>query len=277
VTRFFDTYRRFYQTTGTPLEPNRFQQRWRVIIEENKGLFQGARVLDIASHDGRWSFAALKAGAAYVEGVEARAELVRRALANFTHYGIARSQYNFVCQDAVKYLANARLAEFDVVLNLGFFYHTLKHLEILENMARTKAKSFIIDTAVNMSNDAVITIVLEDVNSLLAAIDHLNSDTSTVPSGRISRLALKWMLDYVGYDCAEMDWHRLVNDFVECEEYEKRMRSTFIATRVRADVDRAQPTTSFRMSRWWGLLRRADDRGRVCREGLRAETRVDPG
>jgi len=70
--RFFDEYSRFYQTTGPLPKPNRFQQRWRMIIDPNGDLFQGARVLDIASHDGRWSFAALKAGAEFVEGVEGR-------------------------------------------------------------------------------------------------------------------------------------------------------------------------------------------------------------
>src|SRR5262249_25497686 len=137
---------------------------------------------------------------------------------------------------------------------LGFFYHTLKHLEILENMARTKAQSFIIDTTVNMSSEAIITISLEDANSLMTAINHLNSNTSTVPIGRVSRLALKWMLEYVGYDCVEMDWHRLVNDFVECEGYEQRRRSTFIATRVREGIARAEPATSFQMSRWRGFV-----------------------
>jgi 23S rRNA G2069 N7-methylase RlmK/C1962 C5-methylase RlmI len=118
--RFFDEYSRFYQTTGTGLEPNRLYQRWRMIIDQNRALYHGARVLDLASHDGRWSFSALKAGAQFVKGVEARAELVRRAHENFAYYGVPSSCYHFVCEDAVKFLSENRM-KFDIVLNLGFF------------------------------------------------------------------------------------------------------------------------------------------------------------
>jgi hypothetical protein len=229
--RFFDEYSRFYQTTGTLLKPNRFQQRWRMIIDLHRDLFQGARVLDLASHDGRWSFAALKAGAKFVEGVEGRPELVRRALENFAFYSIPTSSYRFVCQDVVKYLGEKELSKFDIVLNLGFFYHTLKHLVILEDMARTDAKTFIVDTVVNLADSACISVGLREVNSLMNAIDHLNSGASTVPIGSVSRTALKLMLEHIGYDCIEIDWHELVTEFAECEAYEARTRGTFIATR----------------------------------------------
>jgi len=47
----------------------------RLAIEQNREVFAGARVLDIASHDGRWSLAALESGAAHVIGVAPRAEV----------------------------------------------------------------------------------------------------------------------------------------------------------------------------------------------------------
>jgi len=40
-------------------------------------------------------------------------------------------------------------------------------------MARTQASTFIIDTGLDMSNDPVITIHLDVVNSMMNAIDHL--------------------------------------------------------------------------------------------------------
>lgn len=112
------------------------------------------------------------------------------------------------------------------MLNLGFFYHTLKHLVIVEDMARTGAKTFIFDTKVNGSNSACISVSMRNVNSLM-----LNSGASAVPIGAVSRTALKLMLEHVGYDCIEIDWHELVTDFTECEAYEARTRGTFIATR----------------------------------------------
>jgi hypothetical protein len=236
--RFFDSYERFYDTSGTRRIPNRFHQRWRMIVEQNAQLFAGARVLDLASHDGRWSFAALKAGAAFVEGVEGREELISRATANFAHYGVSASSYRFVCGDAVRHLASDP-GRFDLVLNLGFFYHTMKHLEILEHMARTEARAFIIDTQVAMTEAPIISVAREDPGSLMLAIDHLDAGAALVPVGTPSRAAVAMMLDYVGYDCVETDWRALVEDFEGCDTYRTGQRTTFVAHR-RARPDRVK-------------------------------------
>ena len=39
---------------------------------------RGPRVLDLGCHDGRWSFAAIEAGACHVIGSEARAQLAKK-------------------------------------------------------------------------------------------------------------------------------------------------------------------------------------------------------
>jgi len=61
--RFFDTYPQFYRTSNTAARPDRLNDRYRAIIDFNRGIIQGSTILDIASHDGRWSFAAIKSGA----------------------------------------------------------------------------------------------------------------------------------------------------------------------------------------------------------------------
>lgn len=227
--RFFDTYPRFYETTATRRLPNRLAQRWEMMIERNGDVFRGARVLDLASHDGRWSFAALKAGAAYVEGVEARPDLVRHAAENFAHYQVEREQFSFECNDVVTYLNQTKgVRRFDVVLNLGFFYHTLKHLEILEGCAALGVKTMIIDTGLSVSADPVIELSWDQVADPRHAIDHLGAGRETAPVGRVSRAALAMMLDYAGFDCTEMPWSEC-SDFSECMEYKAGSRSTFVA------------------------------------------------
>ena len=62
VMEFFDKYSRFFDTSSVGNWPDRLNSRYRAIISANKSLFDGARVLDLASHDGRWSYAALDAG-----------------------------------------------------------------------------------------------------------------------------------------------------------------------------------------------------------------------
>ena len=56
---FFDQYPRFYDTSETFAYPSRLNLRHEAIFAENTDIFEGRRVLDIASHGGRWSFAAL--------------------------------------------------------------------------------------------------------------------------------------------------------------------------------------------------------------------------
>src|SRR4051795_7628198 len=76
---FFERFPRFYETSETSSFPWRLNLRHEAIFGEDGDLFAGARVLDVASHDGRWSLAALEAGAASVLGIEARPDLVANA------------------------------------------------------------------------------------------------------------------------------------------------------------------------------------------------------
>src|SRR5579863_7632854 len=79
---FFDSYPRFFSTSDTAAAPDRLNQRYRALIQSNAGIISGRRVLDIASHDGRWSLAAHKASAEHVLGIEARQHLVDAARDN---------------------------------------------------------------------------------------------------------------------------------------------------------------------------------------------------
>jgi hypothetical protein len=67
---FIDEFPQFYSTSQTGAVPNRLNQRYRACLEWNEPVIRGNRILDIASHDGRWSFAALKTGASHVVGIE---------------------------------------------------------------------------------------------------------------------------------------------------------------------------------------------------------------
>ncbi|MGZ0165843.1 MAG: hypothetical protein ACKVII_18110 [Planctomycetales bacterium] len=53
---FFDQYQQFYETGITP-NANRLRWRYDAIINANADILEGAKVLDVASHNGRWSAA----------------------------------------------------------------------------------------------------------------------------------------------------------------------------------------------------------------------------
>jgi hypothetical protein len=53
------------------------------LFAKNRDIFDGAQALELASHDGRYSFAALKTGAAHVTGVQVRENLIQKVQETF--------------------------------------------------------------------------------------------------------------------------------------------------------------------------------------------------
>ena len=57
---FFDDYPRFRETSNVASSLDRLNFRYSHVIDRNRRLLEGKRVLDIASHDARFTFAALR-------------------------------------------------------------------------------------------------------------------------------------------------------------------------------------------------------------------------
>jgi hypothetical protein len=219
--QFFDKFNRFYNTSQTSPFPHRLNGRYEAIIARNTNLLSGAKILDIASHDGRWTFAALQAGASYVKGIEPRQELIDNAIETFAHYEIAPARYIFKCGDVFDLLADE---SFDVVLCLGFFYHTIRHAELLDRIERTGARFVIIDTEVTPTSDELPITTTDDPrlifnnpygiqllrdpvsNQQMACHDSLTRDGFTLV-GRPSRAAVQYLSNHFGYSCTNYDWH----------------------------------------------------------------------
>jgi hypothetical protein len=96
---FFEQFPRFYLTSSTAATTARLNLRYEAIFGENRDIFAGALVLDLGSHDGRWSLAALATGARSVIGVEAWPQLVKAATENLGAYGYGADRATFVTGD----------------------------------------------------------------------------------------------------------------------------------------------------------------------------------
>ncbi|HET9422473.1 MAG TPA: methyltransferase domain-containing protein [Nocardioides sp.] len=155
---FADDYPRFIELSdlapegpdrrsAIELQRNRMNERYEAMFASNRDIFQGARVLDLASHDGRWSFAALKSGAAHVTGVEVRQSLIDRAQEAFAFYGQDPETYRFVRGDLFEVLAREKF-DVDVVLCFGFLYHTYRHTELMYRLHNLAPTHMIVDTMV---------------------------------------------------------------------------------------------------------------------------------
>ena len=144
---FAEDYPRFMEVSELTPQPERTNERYEALFASNRDIFDGARVLDLASHDGRYSFAALKTGAAHVTGVEVRESLVHKAQETFAFYGQDPETYRFVCGDIFEVLAREKF-DVDVVLCLGFLYHTYRHTELMYRLHHLAPKHLILDTMV---------------------------------------------------------------------------------------------------------------------------------
>jgi hypothetical protein len=228
---FFEQYPRFYQTSGTGLTAARLNLRYEAIFGENRDIFAGASVIDIASHDGRWSLAALATGARSVVGIEPRPELVDAATENLAQYGYGADRARFITGDAHEVLRTQSL-EADVVLCLGFLYHTLRYNELLDGIRRTGARHLIIDTfsPFMMQPTSNVNVVTEYADEEGKAVADAYSHGPKVLVGRPNLAAIHTMVKAYDYELERLsDWAGLIRDntgAVDCDDYANRQRIT---------------------------------------------------
>ena len=224
---FFDDYPLFYDSDSTAAHPRRLNLRHRAIIESNRDILQGARVLDLASHDGRWSFAALKAGAAHAIGVEAREQLVDKAGKTFAEYGMPTDRYEFIRGDLFRVL-ETKSFEVDVVLCLGFVYHTLRYGELFRGIRATRARHCILDSRVVLGHEPLVHLKVNRTTAQGNAAEDALSSGQQALAGWPSVPALELMLGVYDIDVAQrFDWPSLMaSEGVRVHGYEKGERVT---------------------------------------------------
>lgn len=187
---------------------HRLEQRHRLIIDPFQPQIEGARVLDIAAHDGRWSYALAHAGAAEVVGVEARQELIDR----FAHFpeDVFRDRITLVCNDLFAEI-EARVAageQFDVVALYGIFYHIMDHFRLLSLIRRLRPELIIIDSEFIKADNAMVQVLKEEISNPLNAVTEVAGITQTVV-GIPSRRATQFMAEALGMDLSWVD-HALI-------------------------------------------------------------------
>ena len=233
---FFDAYPRFCSLdTGAPgrlNDPNRLNERHRALIESNQNIIQGRSVLDIASHDGRWSFAAHKAGARLVLGIEAREALVQHAYQNMRAYQVPDDRVQFVVGDVFDKLDGLSVGDFETVFCLGFVYHTMHHVLLLNKIARLRPQHIVLDTVIDLSPDPIIVLRRESVaRPTTGAIADLG-DPQQALVGTPTKSALDLMLVSAGYIPSYYDWHQAgVRSWDNLGEYEDGTRVSLVAAR----------------------------------------------
>lgn len=195
--RFFDHYSSFVETSETGPVLDRLNARYLTLIHANRALIDGASVLDLASHDGRFSFAALQNGAKRVVGIESEPGLVEKARANMARYDVPADRYEFVNGDM--YQEIEAVEPCDIVFCFGILYHVNDHLSLLTLIAETNPRFVIVDTNISTLEPAVI----EIRNPLAGSPPPPGSQLEGYPS----RAALDAMFSSLGWSHTYVDWN----------------------------------------------------------------------
>ena len=190
---------------------HRLDQRHRLIIDPFQPQIAGARVLDIAAHDGRWSYALAHAGAEEVVGVEARADLVAR-FAKFPDTPF-KPRVKLHCNDLFAEI-ETRIAAgetFDVVAVYGIFYHIMDHFRLLSLIRKLGPRLIIIDSEFIKADNAMVQVLKEEVSNPLNAVTEVEGQAHTVV-GVPSRRATEFMAEALGMELTWVDHALLLGD-----------------------------------------------------------------
>jgi len=225
MNKFFDRHPRFFESEVGG-HSKRLNARYKCFMEYRPDLIQNKTILDIASHDGRWSFAALHNQAKYVVGIDANQQSVNRGREIFAANNIDTNRYSLIHEDINYYLLSPSGIRFDTVFLLGFFYHIHNHCSLLKQILRLYPKHIILDT--NIVNDEQPVIAYRNIDIYAGSNQFGYKDGSVSLEGVPSRAYLYTLFSYLNLNkVEEYKWtdHFQTQDLPT--DYKNDTRATF--------------------------------------------------
>jgi hypothetical protein len=234
VDSFFDEYNLFFKSSKAG-NAVRLRYRYRMLFEGRNALYRGKRVIDLGAHDGRWSFCALKAGASFVLGLEARSETIEGGLRNYEYYKVPTDRYQFLVGDAFDLLPTLDPEDpknrFDLGLCLGFFYHTIRHFEIISHLSRLGCDTLIIETNfIPNEQSPIVRYQTEPVTLRHNGFSSQGVWNGMTISGMPSVAAVKMLLGVFGYETMELPRDEPDPD-PDMIDFTENQRTAILATR----------------------------------------------
>jgi len=213
----------------------RLNRRHSFLIEPFADEIEGAKVLDLASHDGRWCYAFAGAGAASVVGIEARQELVEK-LADYPDATL-RDRIEMRVGDLYKGIdAEVEKGEtYDVIGVFGILYHLMDHFRLFQALRDLKPKLVIVDSEFMLRPAALIWLIKERTDNILNAAPQYDGQKVAV-KGIPSFAAMNLMAESLNYDIEWLDWDVLPKeDRLGVADYYRpeKMRRATCALRLR--------------------------------------------
>lgn len=183
----------------------RLNARHAMIVQPFAKDIRDARVLDLAAHDGRWSYALAGAGARQVVGVEARQELID-IFPSFPDADL-RAKIELRCNDLYDELdAEAKRGEtYDVVAVFGILYHLMDHFRLFQSIRKLKPGLVIVDSEFMRRPGPMIQLVKERTDNVLNAAPQIEGQEVAV-KGVPSFKAMEVMAEVLNYRIDWVDW-----------------------------------------------------------------------
>lgn len=116
------------------------------LLARHTDVIQGCRVLDLASHMGTLSYAALQLGARHVHGVDTEEAMIQKGKDLFQRMKISPEAYRFEVIDVFEFLEACESDSFDTILCCGLLYYVMEPFRLLKLMERVARKSILLDT-----------------------------------------------------------------------------------------------------------------------------------
>jgi len=215
----------------------RMNKRFEALIEPFRSDIEGSKVLDLASHDGRWCYAFAGAGAASVVGIEGRQEMVDK----FGDYPDAdlRAKIELRVGDLFEGMEAAIKAgeTYDVVGVFGILYHVMDHFRLFQLVRKLQPKLVIVDSEFMLRPAPMMMLKTERTSNVLNAIPQFDGQEraiKAVPSFK----AMDRMAEALAFETEWVDWEaRALTDRRGVSDYyrEKDMRRGTCALRPMLD------------------------------------------
>ncbi len=116
------------------------------LLARHEDAIRDCRVLDLASHMGTFSYAALQLGARHVHGVDTESAMLTKGEDLFRRMQVPRDTFLFEERDVFEFLEDCEPERFDTVFCFGLLYYVMEPLRLLKLMARVAKKCVLLDT-----------------------------------------------------------------------------------------------------------------------------------
>jgi SAM-dependent methyltransferase len=137
----------FGSASRTPAEVARNNARCERLLTRHQKQITGRRVLDLGCGPGRFGYASILLGAREVIGIDADKDMIakgREALSQLPE----GDRMNLIQADAFDFLQATPPGEFDVILCIGWLYHTVRQIELFRHLGRIRPETIIIETSI---------------------------------------------------------------------------------------------------------------------------------